>query len=170
MKRNIRQPSGFTMLEVLVATSIMSFAVIAITQAVSVAQMQTYEALHDSRATTLAEAFLEEAISKPYADPSGGAVVLGPDAGESSRSLFDNIDDYAGFTLDAIKTPNPDVIADIAGNQYPSTYQKFSVNISTSYTTVTLFDLVTGITVTVTITDQTGRTWQATRFIPESGG
>jgi len=170
MKRKIRHPSGFTMLEVLIATTIMSFAVIAVTQAVAVAQMQTYEALHDNRAITLAESFLEEVVSKAYADPAGGTPDdLGPDTGETSRSLFDNIDDYHGFTLDTLKE-DPDVITDIAENVYPLTYQKFSVNISTTYTTVTLFESVTGINVIVTVTDKTGRSWQAMRFVPESGG
>ncbi|MBL4701346.1 MAG: prepilin-type N-terminal cleavage/methylation domain-containing protein [Phycisphaeraceae bacterium] len=170
MKRKNRHQSGFTMLEVLIATTIMSFAVIAVTQAVAVAQMQTYEALHDNRATTLAEAFLEEVVSKAYADPAGGTPDdLGPETGETTRILYDNIDDYHGFTRDTIKL-EPDVITDIAGNVYPITYQKFSVNISTTYTTITLFEPVTGINVIVTVTDKTGRPWQATQFVPESGG
>jgi MSHA pilin protein MshD len=157
------------MLEVLAATTILSFAVIAVAESVSVAQSQTYEALNDGRATALAEAFLEEVVSKPYADPAGGEISLGPDLDELTRSLFDNIDDYNGFTLDTFKEI-PDVITDIAGNALPGTYQKYAINITTQYTTVTLFNAVSGINVTVTVTDKTGRTWTASRFVPESGG
>tara|TARA_Y100000589_G_scaffold204335_1_gene192761 strand:+ start:504 stop:980 length:477 start_codon:yes stop_codon:yes gene_type:complete len=158
------------MIEVLAATVILAFAVIAVAEAVSVAQSQTYEALHDGRATSLAEAFLEEVVSKPYADPAGGEVNLGPDLDELSRNLFDNIDDYHGFTLDTLNADDPDVITDIAGNVLPQMYQIFSINISTQYTTVTLFESVPGISVTVTVTDKTGRAWTASRFVPESGG
>ncbi len=168
-KRISRHPAGFTMLEVLAATTILSFAVIAVAEAVSVAQSQTYEALNDGRATALAEAFLEEVVSKPYADPAGGEINLGPDLDELTRNLFDNIDDYNGFTLDTLKD-EPDVITDIAGNVLPNAYQNYSINITTQYTTVTLFNPVAGISVTVTVTDKTGRTWTATRFVPESGG
>lgn len=169
-RKTIRRHAGFTMIEVLAATTILSFAVIAVAESVSVAQSQTYEALHDGRATALAEAFLEEVVSKPYADPSGGAISLGPDLNELTRSLFDNIDDYNGFTLDTIKAVDPDVITDIAGNVLPAVYQNFSINITTQYTNVTLFSEVPGISVTVTVTDKKGRTWTASRFVPESGG
>lgn len=165
-----RHPAGFTMIEVLVATSILSFAVIAVAESVSVAQSQTFEALHDGRATALAEAFLEEVISKPYADPAGGEINLGPDDDEPTRNLFDNIDDFNGLTIDTLKTVDPDVINDIAGHPLPAPYQHFSINISTQYTNVTLFESVPGIAVTVTVTDKKGRTWAASRFVPESGG
>lgn len=169
-KNTSRHQAGFTMLEVLAATTILAFAVIAVAESVSVAQSQTFEALHDGRATTLAEAFLEEVVSKPYADPAGGAISLGPDVDELTRALFDNIDDYNGFTLDTLKSVDPDVLTDIAGNVLPSAYQQFSINISTTYTNVTLFESVPGINVVVTVTDKTGRTWTASRFVPESGG
>lgn len=152
------------------ATTILAFAVIAVTQAVAVAQMQTYEALHNGRATSLAEAFLEEVVSKPYFDPAGGDVTSGPEEDETARNLFDNIDDYDGFVLDTLKDSDPDVIGDITGNAYPANYQKFIVTISASYTTVSFFEDVIGINVTVTVTDHTGRVWQTTRFVPETGG
>ena len=158
------------MIEVLAATTILSFAVIAVAESVSVAQSQTFEALHDGRATALAEAFLEEVVSKPYADPAGGVPVLGPDAGELTRALFDNIDDYNDLVIDTLKAEDPDVLTDIAGNVLPSTYQQFKVTFSTQPTNVTLFEAIPGINVTITVTDKTGRAWVASRFVPESGG
>ena len=167
MKHNIRPQSGFTMIEVLVATTILAFAVIAVTQAVAVAQMQTYEALHDGRATSLAEAFLEEVVSRPYVNEVEGETP-GPEDGEV-RATYNAIDDYNGFVLDALKDTTPDVIGDVNGNAYPQTYQKFSVSITATYQAVTFFEAVPGITVTVTITDHTNRTWQMSRFIPQPG-
>ncbi len=169
MQQSSRQPGGFTMLEVLIASSILSFAVLAVVQAVSVAQNQTYEALHNQRATSLIEAFLEEATSKPYLDPQG-TTTTGPDSGENTRSAYDNIDDYHNFTLDGLKT-TPDTLSDVAGNAYPASYQKFTLNITAVYTSVAITALnttITGITVTVTATDAKARQWQISRFIPAS--
>ena len=41
----------------------------------------------------LGRELMEEIISKPFDDPQGSEA-MGPDAGESSRPFFDNIDDY----------------------------------------------------------------------------
>lgn len=39
---------------------------------------------------------MEEILSKPFDDPQG-ASVPGPEAGETRRSRFDNVDDYHGY-------------------------------------------------------------------------
>jgi len=44
----------------------------------------------------LGRELMEEIISKPFDDPDG-VFGVGPDAGESARVLFDNIDDYDGY-------------------------------------------------------------------------
>jgi MSHA pilin protein MshD len=41
---------------------------------------------------------MQEIISFPYSEPSVTTVSTGPDAGETSRSLYDDIDDYHGWT------------------------------------------------------------------------
>jgi prepilin-type N-terminal cleavage/methylation domain-containing protein len=176
-KKSFRQHAGFTMLEVLAATIILSFAVIAVAEAVSVAQMQTYEALHNGRATALAEAYLEEVVCKTYVSPDN-AVAWGPDPGQAAasgkpqRSAYQFIDDYNDYPNN-LQTPETS-LTDVSGKAYPSTYQDFSVNITTQFTTsMQLFASDTepgnGINITVTVSDKTGRQWIATRFIPETG-
>jgi len=155
--------SGFTLMEVMFAVLVLAFSVAALTQAVVSGQSHTYEAMHSSRAVTLAEAMIDEVLSKPYLDPEGDLAV-GPDAGETSRDLFDNADDYDGFTeaLGAVR--------DQSLTLYPQLYQKFSRSVSATYTTVNLVDLGgnhNGLTVTVTVTDQNGRVWTISRFIQE---
>ena len=49
--------------------------------------------------------------------------------GETSRSLYNNIDDYDGYT------DGPNTLADLAGNLYPSEYQSFVRSVSMSATT-----------------------------------
>ena len=157
---------GISLIEVLIASAILSFAVAAICQAIVAGQMQTYEALHQLRAVSLAEALIEEIQALPYLDPEG-AVATGPDAGETERALFDNADDFDGFSETAGN------VADAAGVAYGTTLARFSRNVAASYGTVTIGDLggpISGLTVLVTVTDDRGMTWTATRFIPEPPG
>ena len=53
-----------------------------------------------TQAGNLAEELMEEIISKDFSDPqvAGGP---GPEVGETSRALFDNIDDYHGLVEQA---------------------------------------------------------------------
>jgi MSHA pilin protein MshD len=154
---------GFTLMEVMFAVMVLAFSVAALTQAVVSGQSQTYEAMHSSRAITLAEAMIDEVLSKPYNDPEG-ELTVGPDTGETSRDLFDNADDYDGLIEAA------GAVQDQSGVVYPSLYQNFGRSVTAVYTTVNLVDLGgnhNGLTVTVTVTDQNGRVWSISRFIQE---
>ena len=158
-------PRGFTLLEVLVASSILSFAVLALVQAVAAGQSQTFDSLKRARATALAESLLEEVLSKPYDDPQGEAT-FGPDPGESTRDDLDNIDDYHGYADTAGS------LADSAGVIYPTTFQKYDRSVSVQAQTQTIAALGgahTGVLVTVTVAEPgtTGRDWTVTRFVLE---
>ncbi len=158
-----RQAAGLTLMEVMFALLVLSFAVAALTQAIVSGQSHTYEAMHASRAITLAEAMIDEILSKPYDDPDGH-ITAGPDNGESKRDKFDCADDYDGY----IETFGG--IEDQAGELYPELYQDFSRSVTVDYVTETLDDLGgdhNGMSVTVTITDRNGRTWTLSRFIQE---
>ncbi len=159
----MRDAGGLTLMEVMFAVMVLSFSVAALTQAVVSGQSHTYEAMHSSRAVTLAEAMIDEVLSKPYVDPDGD-VTAGPDASEVSRDQFDCADDYDGFT-EAVG-----VVQDQSGVAYPDLYQKFGRSVTATYTTETLVDLGgdhDGLTVTATVTDDKGRVWTVSRFIQE---
>lgn len=161
--RHRKVQQAFTLVEVLIASAIIAFAVAAISQAVVSAQMQTYEALHDLRGMSLAEALVEEAIALPYADPEG-ASTPGPESGETTRALFDNVDDFHGFTEAA------GTLTDVAGVAYPTTFSQFSRTTTVAYGPLTIAGFtqsLNGATVTVTVTDARGSTWTASRFVPE---
>jgi len=158
-----RRKRGISLIEVLIASAVLAFAVVAICQAVVAGQMQTYEALHQLRGMALAEALVEEIQALPYDDPEA-APDAGPDAGETGRDLFDNSDDFEGFAETAGN------VVDADGTSYGDAFAPFSRGVTASYGTVTVNDLsgpVTGLTVAVTVTDDRGMTWTATRFIPE---
>jgi prepilin-type N-terminal cleavage/methylation domain-containing protein len=154
---------AFTLPEVLMASAILAFAVAAISFAVSTGQAQTHNALHELRALSLAEAMLEEIVAFPFSDPDGGAAP-GPDAGESDRWTFDNCDDYHGYA-----EPLGEVL-DADGEAYHSSFARFSRSVTCTYDAQAIAPLggaISGLTVTVTVTDDKGRAWQARRFIPE---
>ncbi len=154
---------GFTLIEVLLASAILAFAVIAISFAVSSGQAHTHNALHELRALSLAEALIEEIAALPYVDPDGDSAA-GPDAGEADRWSFDNCDDFHGYT-EALGQA-----LDVDGSAYPAAFAKFSRSVTAVYESLDVPGLGganAGLMVTVTVTDDQGRTWQAVRFIPE---
>ena len=154
---------GFTLVECTAAMLVLSVAVLAVVEAISVAQSHPYEALHTLRAHALAEALADEIIALPYADPQGGTTV-GPDSGETGRANFDNCDDFDGFADSA------GALADAQAITYSTVYQRFNRSVTASYGTESIAGLggtTSGLTTTVTVTDDLGRTWVVTRFITE---
>jgi len=163
MRKRVCREQGFTLVEVLIASAILSFATLAIVQAVAAGQAQTLDALKRARADALAEVMLEEVLSKPYNDPEGEAT-FGPDAGEAGRADFDNIDDYHGYAEPA------GALADHAGAAYPAGYQVFDRAVTVVAETNSVSDLGgahTGVRVTVTVSEPNGRSWIVERFVPE---
>lgn len=170
MSKRRTHPAGFTLIESLMAISVLAFAVIAISQAISAGQMETYEALHHERAMAVAQALMEEVLALPYADPDDSSTTAGPETGQgesaSSRSTFDNCDDFHNYSE---STGN---VADHAGVAYTGQFTDFSRAVTAAYETKTItgfsgspsFD---GLTVTISITDTRGQQWSVTRFIPE---
>jgi hypothetical protein len=98
-------------------------------------------------ASMLARALMEEIMRLPVTDPHG-YTTFGPDPGETSRSLYDNVDDYHGYT------DGPNNIADLAGNVYSGEYQPFvrSVTVTAVPASPTGWNrTINGLLVTVTV-------------------
>lgn len=139
--------SGTTLVEAVIATLILAFAVSAVATALMAGTQQSYEALDASLAADLAQGVMEEIIALPYNDPDGSGAI-GPDAGETDRTLFDNMDDYHGFSEVA------GAVSDAQGTAYPSLYDRFDRTVSVQPTTVESPSLglsVPGILITVTV-------------------
>lgn len=154
---------AFTLTEALLASGVLSLAVMAVSHMLVAGQMSTYEALHHRRAISLTEAMIEQVLALPYADPQGDAV-LGPDPGESSRTQFDNQDDYDGY-VEAIGG-----VVDAQDQAYPQAFAQFSrsVDIVLASQSVAGFSSpIDGLEITVTVTDDRAMTWRLVRFVPE---
>ncbi|QDU71242.1 type IV pilus modification PilV family protein [Mucisphaera calidilacus] len=155
--------TGFTLLEVLVAMSILAALSLALTQAMAAGHMQTYAALEQARAITLVESMHEEIAAQPF--PSNPLAVLPLPA---IRSLITDLKAYDNLT------EIPGALADHHGNLLPETYQGFTRSVLIAENaTCTINDLgvtLTGIEVTVTVALPNGQSWSTTRFIPNPTG
>ena len=83
-------------MEALLASTMLAMGASAVLLPFSVGAQSEQEDARRTLALHLGRELMEEIISKPFADPQG-SVGIGPDGGESSRALFDNIDDYHGY-------------------------------------------------------------------------
>ena len=121
---------GFTLVELIIAISIISLAVAGVMLAVTTAVRSSSEPVVQDQALAIAKSLLEEIESMPftYCDPNDPAVytatsaagcttpeVLGPELGEtrySPTNPFNNVNDYNGFNTATDSLPG---IRDVTG-------------------------------------------------------
>jgi MSHA pilin protein MshD len=98
-RRSRHSEGGFTLVEALLASTILAATISAITLPfTTAANNQAYDGACGA-AVALAEEMMEEILSKPFHDPDG-ASAPGPEGDEPSRSHFDNVDDYDDYSED----------------------------------------------------------------------
>ena len=85
-----RIQSGLTLIELLVSIVIVAVAASAVLAVLATTSGSSADPMVRRQATSIAEAYLEEILLKPFADPDGVD-------GESSRAAFDDVDDYDGL-------------------------------------------------------------------------
>jgi prepilin-type N-terminal cleavage/methylation domain-containing protein len=92
-----RAGRGFTLAEALIATSVL--AIVSATAALPFAagMQQTNEAAKLEEAVALGQAMMEEILARSFFQPGNRVASPGPDAGETSRPLFDNLDAFDGY-------------------------------------------------------------------------
>ena len=145
---------GLTLAECVLALVILSLAVTAIAYAVTAGQMQSAEAMRQSRATMLAEALMEEVLSKPYGAPYSGA--------QPARTSFATAGQYNVFSETAGN------LRDGVGGLYASEFQRFGRTATVATGTISLSGLGTstsGLVITVTVSDAGGAVNTLTRFM-----
>jgi len=85
-----RTQQGVTLVELVIAIVIVSIAVVGVLGVLSRTSTGSAEAMVRAQAVAIGNAYLEEAMLKPFADPDG------VDA-EATRTAFDDVDDYNGL-------------------------------------------------------------------------
>lgn len=96
--QSARTRRGFTLAEALLAAVILAIVSASATLPFLAGSRQINEAVKLETAVSLGQALMEEILARPFADPDDGSVTPGPESGESTCNLFDNIDDFNGYT------------------------------------------------------------------------
>ena len=157
LRAGSRSRRGFTAIEALVAATILAILTAAVSGALAAGRAQSKLARDTVSASFLAQSLMDEILRLPFDDPLG-YTTMGPDPGETTRSAFDNIDDYCGYTdgpgnvADSRGALHP--ITDYAGNAYPDAYQSFTrtVTMTAISTSPSGWNrTITGLLVTITV-------------------
>jgi type II secretory pathway pseudopilin PulG len=94
----ITNRGGFSLIESLLATAMLSLATVSIISPINASYEQQQYSHEMTRSSSLANDLMDEIACRPFVDPNQPLGGLGPEPGEVSRNLFDNIDDYHGYT------------------------------------------------------------------------
>jgi len=95
-------PRSFTLVETAFSILIVSVMLAAVLNTVAAAGRGEALLAERARGLLLAQALLGEILAQSYADPAygPGSFGIGADELTGNRSLFDDVDDYAGWTAD----------------------------------------------------------------------
>jgi prepilin-type N-terminal cleavage/methylation domain-containing protein len=85
---------GLSFIEILIALTIFSVAMVGQFQFFNVSLDAQLRAKQEIISTHLAVGLMAEIMAKNFAEDTGDSYALGPDTGETGRSIFDDIDDY----------------------------------------------------------------------------
>lgn len=86
-----RGQRGFTLIETIVSIVVIGIALAGLAAVFGLGFARGADPLRERQALAIAEAYLEEALLQPYADPDTGAVCGAP---EANRAIFDDACDY----------------------------------------------------------------------------
>jgi MSHA pilin protein MshD len=112
-----RRIAGFSLVEATFSIVIVGVMLVAALQTAAAARVLTQRSADRSRAALLAQELMSEILQQPYEDATAGRGSFGPEAGESgpgNRSLFDDVDDYHGWSESPPRDRNGSAIGDAA--------------------------------------------------------
>jgi len=142
--------TGVTLVEMVVVIVILAIALTAVTQMIGQNTISGATTYDETKAIELAQSYLGEIKAKRYDEnsPVGGVppcddvsggnactanadVALGPDSGESSRTTFDDIDDYDDLD-EGSGSVGDSALLDAEGNTRTG-YENFRVQVQVTY-------------------------------------
>lgn len=88
---------GVTLVEAAISMLIVGLLMVAAMNTVAASGVRQHRAADLARARFLAQDLMTEIVQQPYIDPEIQVAVIGPEAGETSRAQFDDVDDYHGL-------------------------------------------------------------------------
>lgn len=98
-----RRTAGFSLVETVISGAVLAMLAGAVLSATTAAADRRQDAAVRARANQLAHDLIGEMRRLVYGDPTAtGGESLGPEAGESDRSAFDDVDDFDGYKEEPI--------------------------------------------------------------------
>lgn len=88
---------GLTLVEAMMAMLVVSVLLVAAMRGVATAGLTQFKNAESLWAAQAADSLLNEILAADYQDPEQ-TPSFGPEAGESTRATFDDVDDYHGYT------------------------------------------------------------------------
>lgn len=106
---------GFNLVEVVVSSLLVGTLLIAALQAVGISVSTQSIMADESKAAWLADALLMEIHEQSYMEPGTSASAIGQDVGETntSRVLYDDVDDYHNWNETQIQNKDGTIIPDL---------------------------------------------------------
>ena len=136
---------GFSLIELVITIVVLGIALSALTSSIFTGVGRNADPLWQSKATQLSQAYLDEILSMRYQEDSplgGGAVntcfASGSEAGETNRSLYDDVDDYDDLSE----------TADFLDTTTPSNYSGYTVSIEVTCNDVATNSKLIAVTIT----------------------
>ncbi|MBN2560690.1 MAG: type II secretion system protein [Phycisphaerae bacterium] len=96
-RNDARARGGFTLAEALLASTILAIVAATATLPFTAGVQQVNEAAKLEQAVALGQAMMEEILARPFFEPDERIASPGPGPDETSRELFNNIDDFDGY-------------------------------------------------------------------------
>jgi MSHA pilin protein MshD len=151
--RNIRATSGgaFTLVESLICIIIVGVMLTAALRAVGASSATQAKASNRAVGGMLAQSLMDEILQQAFEDPTSPS--FGPEPGETSRALYNDVDDYNNLTETPPKNLDGTAISNLSG--WSRSVLVEWANLSNLNQHVTSDTGIKRITVTVTRNSQT---------------
>jgi len=111
MKALLNKSFGFSLIELIVSIVIISVMAVGTMSAISTMNERSADPMLRLQSLAIAEAYMEEILSKPFNDPTSATACP---AAPGSRTSYDNICDYDGITNADVEDQNGNAIAQLA--------------------------------------------------------
>lgn len=121
MRSKIKQKQGFTLIELVISIVVVSIALGGVLMAINYAVIHSADPMLQHQAVAIAESYLEEILLKPFADPDGIDT-------ESTRALFDDVDDYNDLNDSGARDQTGTVITGLENYDVAVTVTNTSLN------------------------------------------
>lgn len=153
---------GISLVELVMFIVIISTAVVGILQVMNLVTAHSADPLIRKQALAIAESLLEEIELQDFSNPTGGFTPAIPGSPTRfERTNFDDITDYHGFATTGIYSANdPSSVISGLGNYNVAV----AVELTTAPTALGTIPLASAAIITVTVTDPTGQTIDATGY------